>query len=224
MPIQAKWIKEYKEHAALWLHDGNARRPHALLTSGRHSDGFFNSSLVTQDPRLLEAACGELLDLAQEHGVNCWFAERVVSPAMGAITLGYELARQVTHRRGHVCRCSFAEKTGEGASATFAFKRVTVSRDELVLAAEDVITSGGSTEKVFDAALAAGGRPVGCVVALVNRSGLTNVRGLPIIALINRKMDDWAPSECPLCARGSEAIRPKDAENWKRLNAEYAAA
>lgn len=39
------WIDRFKERDALWLHDGNVRRPHALLTSGKHSDGFFNSVL-----------------------------------------------------------------------------------------------------------------------------------------------------------------------------------
>jgi hypothetical protein len=54
----------------------------------------------------------------------------------------------------------------------------------------------------------------------VNRSGLTEVNGMKIVALIDHPMPMWAPEECPLCPQGSEAIRAKG-ENWARLTAAY---
>ena len=59
------------------------------------------------------------------------------------------------------------------------------------------------------------------VAVLVNRSGLTEVGGKKIVALIDRPMPMWTPDECPLCKAGSEAIRAKGSENWARLKATY---
>ena len=58
------WIGQYKQKGALWIHDGNMRRPHALLTSGKHSSGFFNSRLVIPDEVLLRDAAAEDARLA----------------------------------------------------------------------------------------------------------------------------------------------------------------
>ena len=57
------WTKVYQEKNALWFHDGNSKRPHALLTSGNHSNGFFNSKLVTDDNTLREEAAADLVEI-----------------------------------------------------------------------------------------------------------------------------------------------------------------
>ena len=88
-----------------------------------------------------------------------------------------------------------------------------------VLLCEDVLTIGGSVELTAEATMAAGARVLQYLLVLVNRSGLAEVGGKKIVALINRPMPMWMPEECPLCKAGSEAIRPKD--NWTRLNAAY---
>ena len=63
-----QWIEEYKRKNALWIHDGNRIRPHALLTSGKHSNGFFNSRLVIPDEVLLSEATSDLLELFAQQG------------------------------------------------------------------------------------------------------------------------------------------------------------
>jgi hypothetical protein len=52
----------------------------------------------------------------------------------------------------------------------------------------------------------------------VNRSGLKEVNGLKIIALIDRHLPIWEAAECPLCKGESEAI-PAKGDNWQRLMA-----
>ena len=86
---------------------------------------------------------------------------------------------------------------------------------------EDVLTTGGSVDLTAEAVTNAGGVVLPFVIILVNRSGLTEVNGKKIVALIDRPMPMWTPDECPLCKQGSEALRPKGTENWDRLNAEY---
>jgi hypothetical protein len=83
---------------------------------------------------------------------------------------------------------------------------------------EDVLTTCGSIDLTATAVTNAGGIVLPVILALVNRSGLTEVSGKKIIALIDRPMPMWTPDECPLCKVGSEALRPKD--NWAKLNAQ----
>lgn len=218
------WIGKYKEKGAWWAHDGNPKRPHALLRSGKHSNGFCNSELVIQDPVLLDEACADLAALYWS--LTGYYANRVVGPAHGATKVAHDLARHISRKQGFSCLSSYTEKEGEGKNRKMVFKRSPPEKGERVLLAEDVTTTGGSVELVADAVARAGGIVLPCVAVLVNRSGLTEVNGKKIIALIDHPMQDWdtvSDNEiCPLCEMGSEAIRPKESvENWVRLNAKY---
>jgi len=215
----------YEQKNALWIHDGNPKRPHALLTSGKHSDGFFNSELVMEDPAFLDDACAELVDLLYSTGFfrGMLNPNRVVGPAMGAITLAHDVARHVSLEFNYPCLRSYVEKEGDGVNTKMVFKKTSVRRGEQVLLVEDVLTTGESVEKTAKAVVLAGGIVLPRVAVLVNRSGRAEVGDKRIVALVNRHMQDWNPEmeKCPLCALGSEAIRPKELDNWARLNADY---
>ncbi len=215
------WISEYESRNAFWIHDGNPRRPHALLTSGKHSNGFFNSELVMEDANLLDEAAFDLLKILARNGLSVQNVDRVVGPAMGAITLAHEVARHIGRKRGFSCLRAYTEKEESEAGKIMVFKKTVIRPDEQVLPVEDVLTTGTSVDHAAEAIRGAGGVVVPFVAVLVNRSGLTEVRGKKIIALIDREMPMWKPHECPLCAQGSEALRPKENENWSRLNANY---
>lgn len=221
-----RWIEEYKRCGALWIHDGNPRRPHALLTSGKHSDGFFNSGLVTEDPKLIIDASFDLVGAVTEQipeHILTGAISYVVGPSMGAIVLAHCLAHAVNAVPYNTRRCkaSFTEKVD--ADGNMVLKRTSFHEgDNEVLVVEDVLTTGGSVERTIDAVTQAGGRVAPVVAVLVNRSGLTEVKGgRKIVALIDRCMPMWEADACPLCKQGSEAIRPKGSENWARLNASY---
>jgi len=221
-----RWIDEYQQLGALWLHDDNPRRPHALLTSGKHSNGFFNSGLVCESPSLIVEASVDLSGAVNE-AMNVRSIDWVIGPAMGAIVLAHCLARAMrtffTYTEAREIRTSFTEKMSvPDKPSAMVLKRSHLCVGDEVLVVEDVITTAGSVEATIEAVIQAGGNVAPVVAVLVNRSGLTEVKGgRKIVALIDRPMPMWAPEECPLCKQGSEAIRPKGAENWARLNADY---
>lgn len=215
------WISQYQQKGALWIHDGNPQRPHALLTSGKHSNGFFNSELVMEDSFLLDEACFDLVKILEREGVTLNDVDRVVGPAMGAITLAHDISRHIGRVRDRFCLRAYTEKETDGDEKLMVFKKTTIRADERILAAEDVLTTGGSVDLTTTAVTNAGGIVLPFVVVLVNRSGLTEASGKKIVALIDRPMPMWVADECPLCKEGSEAIRPKGTENWGRLNATY---
>ena len=233
MNTQQKWIRVFEDHKALWIHDGNPSRPHAELTSGEHSSGFFNSELVLEWPGLMDQACTDLVDALMIQMIQDGFGSdnrlrigRVVGPAMGAITLAHDVARIFGVKREKPCRRAYAEKdlvssTDPSKKKRMSFNRTAIEPSESVLMTEDVITSGRSVLVMMEAVERGGGIIVPYLPVLVNRSGETHVGTMKVVALIEHHMPKWQPGECPLCDVGSTALRPKAGENWKKLNAEY---
>ncbi len=215
------WEQQLERIGALWFHDGNPDRPHPLLTSGKHSSGFCNCGKLMEDPRLLSAACANLVEqLASDTYPEVLPIRRVVGPAMGAVTLAHEIALNISIRLEQQCLCAYAEKDSDDPSV-MTLARTTLEPGERVLVAEDVLTTGGSIERTVAAVERAGGIVVPQILVLVNRSGLSRVAGRPVLALVDKIIPSWEPEECPLCKQGSEAIRPKGAESWARLKADY---
>ncbi len=219
---EALWIKQYEQRNALWMHDGNPKRPHALLSSGKHSSGFFNSELVMEDPRFLDEAVFDLMHKLNVNGLHLQQVDRVVGPAMGAITIAHDMARQISMQTEQSCLRAYTEKvTTKGYNEAMVFNKTVIRREERILLVEDVLTTGGSVEKVVNAVNEAGGIVLPFIGVLVNRSGLKQVNGRRVVSLVERSLPVWEITDCPLCKQGSDAIKPKANENWALLNAEY---
>jgi orotate phosphoribosyltransferase len=215
---QENWIRTYWEKSAFWTHDGNAKRPHALLTSGKHSNGFFNSELVIEHPRLFMEAAQDLVNMLMADGLDIESIDRVVGPAMGAITLASNVAFCIDDLRQKTCLTAYAEKDGCG---NMIFRKTYIKTGERLLIVEDVLTTGQTINAVVRHAKALGAIITPFVGVLVNRSGFATVDDRSIVALIDPHMPIWEANQCPLCAQGSEVIRPKGVINWERLNATY---
>ena len=202
------WRSVFQEHGAIWMHDGRPARPHAILTSGLHSDGFVNCTFVTQHPALVRRMVveGDGLSPLLPSQKTDW----VVGSAFGAITLAYAVAERLGARAG------FTEKEGDGMKLA----RFEVAPGEKVLVVEDTISTGGSTLKTIAALVKAGAAEsdiLPIILCLVNRSGSGELSGREIRALITTNIHTWQAAACPLCRGGSRAVRPKT--HWKELTA-----
>ena len=221
MRTQGDWIKEYEEHKAFWLHDGKKERPHALLTGGNHSNGFFFSKPVVSDEGLLREISYSLVGLWVSSGGPIARVDKVVGPQTGATKLAESIAYEITILRGRRCFWASPRKEGDGADKKMVFESCAISAGETILLCEDVLTTGSSVELTSAAVMALGGGVMPYVLAIVNRSGIQKVGIKSILTLVDTYMLVWSPDECPLCQNGSEAIRPKEGDNWDRLNADY---
>ncbi len=222
MEMTDYWIWQYKLRFAYWIHDGNPKRPHVQLSSELHSDGFFNSRLVTKDVKLLRHASFDLLTLFTEHGGRPDSIKGVVGPQKGATKLAESLRNAIVEvtRDPEVFWVSPAKHESGGCKTmVFMDEELAQFRGSSIMLCEDVLTTGGSVYLTSTAVYEAGGITLPYILVLVNRSGFTHIKGKKVIALIDQHMPTWTPDECPLCKQGSEAVRPKD--NWDRLNAEY---
>lgn len=212
------------EHGVFWRHDGNKKRPYVRLSSGKISNGYFNGGIIAERPYLLDR-CARAL--AWEYLVRSGTPiDRVLSPAMGGITLGHSLALHIyelSKRKGSekptdLC-ASYAEKTEEG----FAFLRNLPREGERFLLTEDTLTTGGSVLKVHDAASSLFGSFEPYIVCLCNRTGETTLNGFELISYVEASFDTWEEGENPFTG-GPELIAPieKAKENWSLLTREYA--
>jgi len=166
---------------------------HFKLSSGLHSPGYLQSALVLQHPREAETLGAALADAVRPLNPDI-----VMSPALGGIVIGQEVARALA------VPAIFAERQDGALALRRGF---TVATGTRVLVVEDVVTTGGSTRETMDVAVRAGGVVVGAA-SIIDRSGGNQGLSVPYTSLAQVAFPTYQPDACPLCAAGSTAIKP----------------
>jgi orotate phosphoribosyltransferase len=166
---------------------------HFILTSGLHSNRYFQCAKVLQYPWHAEALCRGIADHFTGRKIDA-----VVSPAVGGILVGQEIARRLR------VRSIFTERVDGKMAMRRGFE---VKPGETLLVAEDVTTTGGSVREVIEAIRQAGGE-VAAVAAIVDRSGGKAEFGVPYFSLLRMDVANHPPDNCPLCKSGSAAVKP----------------
>lgn len=179
-------LKAFQETGAL-------RRGHFDLSSGLHSGVYFQSALVLQHPDR-----AEVLGRALAKDLAAHTPEVVVGPALGALIIGWEVARFLS------VRGIFTERQDGEMCLRRGF---TLKPGERVVVVEDVVTTGGSTRETMEVIRAAGGDVVG-IGAIVDRSGGALDFGLPFHALLSLPVETWRPEGCPECKAGVPLSKP----------------
>jgi orotate phosphoribosyltransferase len=182
---------------------GAIRHGHFELSSGLHSGSYVQCALVLQYPRLAEKLGQALAGLFSDARIDA-----VVSPALGGVIIGQEVARALPAPRDVVGGGVPAMFVERDASGTMTMRRgFTLYPDQHVLVVEDVWTTGGSTQEAIHVVEEAGGRVV-AAGALIDRSGGQIEFSVESNALIELKIESYEPEDCPLCRQGSVAIKP----------------
>lgn len=206
--IQKKWVKILEHHGAYWFHDGNPARPYAALASGKLSNFYVDCTPIVSRPRLCEAVARDLVSLAPP-GFESLYKGGFNGSAYGAITLAYELTRQLGLAQAWYT--VKGQERGEMVLDRFNF----TSEVSAIVLAEDVITEFTSTRgsvgairsKAADTGVEAKILPY--VFCIVNRSGRQEIDGFNIIALIiETRAKTWEPDHNPFTADGNELVRP----------------
>jgi orotate phosphoribosyltransferase len=171
---------------------------HFRLTSGLHSDSYLQCALVLQHPEHA-ARLGRLLAAELQKSAAVRFGV-VVSPALGGVIIGHEVARALD------TRFLFTER--DPGTKEMALRRgFTVTPGEVAVVVEDVITTGGSTAEVVRV-LTAAGASVAAAGSIIDRSGGTADVGVPRVALATLRVPAWDAAECPLCRQGIPLVKP----------------
>lgn len=166
---------------------------HFILRSGLHSRQFFQCALALQQMPTVEKLGAALA--ARARG---WNAATVLSPAMGGLVLGQEVARQLR------LRFIFAEKEDGKLVLRRGFK---IDPGERILVVEDVVTRGGRVQESLEIVRARGGVPVGVAMA-VDRSGATVSFEVPSVSLLSLKVETFEANNLPADLIKIPAVKP----------------
>jgi orotate phosphoribosyltransferase len=154
---------------------------HFRLTSGLHSPGYLQCALVLQHPAHAEKLGAALAEKTRALNVNL-----VVSPALGGLIIGHEVARALG------VRAIFAERVDGVLTLRRGFSLAAAER---VLVVEDVVTTGKSTRETIAVAEAAGATVVGAA-GIINRGGDVDL-GVPFTALATVSFPTWPADQIP---------------------------
>ncbi len=181
-----------RELEEMMVASGAYLKGHFLLTSGKHSGHYMQCAMMLRYPKNA-AFAGEKI-AALMSGRNIDF---VVSPAVGGLIIGHEVARALD------VPFIFCERE----NGAMKLRRFPVPEGQRFVVVEDVITTGGSAWEV--------GRHLqdaGCIwdetACIVDRSGGHHRFDRDPISLWKTSFPLYDPDNCPLCSDGSIPYKP----------------
>ena len=168
---------------------------HFCLTSGLHSDIYFQCAKLYQYPDIVEKIAKKLAETLKEVEFDT-----IVAPAIGALIIGYETAKQSGKRNLFVERKDGVMQLRRGYQ---------LSKGEKIVIIEDVITTAKTIKETIDATKDFGVEvaAVGCIVD--RTCGKT---GLNIKSLMQIEPVTYEPENCPLCKQGLPLVKPGSRE------------
>lgn len=176
----------FKKHDALL-------QGHFRLSSGLHSAQYLQCALVLQYPDLAEKIAKALARRFSGEKIDV-----VVGPALGGVTLAYEISRALG------VRGIFTERQDGVMTLRRGFF---VRRGENALVAEDVVTTGGSTREVIAVVRDAGGTVAG-VASVIDRSSDAADFGTRFESLARLDVETFEEKDCPLCRKKIPVVKP----------------
>ena len=182
-----------KEVLELFEKSGALLKGHFKLSSGLHSEKYLQCALVLQYPDIAERLSKALANKFSGEKIDV-----VIGPALGGVTLAYEVARAIG-RRG-----LFTERQDGKMVLRRGFS---ISQGEKVLVVEDVVTTGGSTKEVIDLVKSFGADVIG-VGSIIDRSSAGIDFGAPFKPLAKVDVETFEEGKCPLCKKQAPITKP----------------
>ena len=166
---------------------------HFILRSGLHSRQFFQCAQALQQMPVVEELGAALADRVREAEPTT-----ILSPAMGGLVIGQEVARQLG------LRFIFVEKEDGALVLRRGFE---ISEDEKVVIVEDVVTRGGRAQEAIDIAREHGA-DVRAIAILVDRSNGQWHPDIPLHSLVKMEVETFEPDQLPEDLAVTEAAHP----------------
>jgi orotate phosphoribosyltransferase len=155
---------------------------HFLLTSGRHSDIYFEKFRILEQPQVLSALCSEIAQRFVQENFDL-----VAGPTTGGIIIAFEVGRQMG-------RPSVYIESENGKKLLRRNKTLPLGAKCLVV--DDVLTTGTSLIESRLAIESAGGK-VGAFAVLIDRAAPGLDLQVPIFSAYSVKAESYASDELP---------------------------
>jgi orotate phosphoribosyltransferase len=168
---------------------------HFKLSSGKHSDIYYEKFNILRRPRLCEQVCIEMAKVFENDNV-----ELVVGPTTGGIIIAFEVAKYLG------LDSIYAEPDPSGNGRIFK-RGFYIDPGTRILIVDDVLTTGGSIFEVIDLVKKYDAEIVG-IGEFLDRSGGEVKFDYPFKPLATVSADAWEPANCPLCKKGEPITQP----------------
>ncbi len=176
------------DYQSILENEGVILKGHFLLTSGLHSDTYFEKFRLIEKPYLLSDLLKDLLK-----GLND--IKWVVGPVVGGAIIAFESARILG------CKAAFSEKSENGMVLKRGFD---IKDEDRIIVVDDVLTTGKSVKATIDSLK---GKNIIGVYVLIDRSeGETGIQ-YPVKSIIKMPVQNFKPENCPLCKNNIPLVR-----------------
>jgi orotate phosphoribosyltransferase len=166
---------------------------HFLLTSGRHSNRYFQCAKVLQYTDFNMQICEKIAAHFRNSEIDT-----VIAPALGGIIVGQEVARQLNKK------FIFAEREQTALTLRRGFS---LAENEKVLVCEDVVTTGGSVFETIEIVKSLGAKVIGVGFIVDRSNGKVNF-GYPQFSALKVDAISFPPDECELCKKDIPLVKP----------------
>lgn len=182
---------ENKSIMDILLKTNSILKGHFKLSSGLHSDSYVQCASCLKYPEYASKLARELYLLTSKLNPDV-----IVSPALGGIIIGWEVARCFN------LPFIFTERE----DGVVKFRRgFSVKKNEKVLIVEDVFTTGKSTLEVYNAVKDLGGDVAGACSIIKRGSFKFN---FPSFSLVELDLKTYEPDNCPMCRENIPFVKP----------------
>lgn len=168
---------------------------HFLLSSGKHSDRYIQCAKLIQNPKYCEEVAKIISEKLEEANIE---VDLCVGPAMGGVIIAYEVARALG------VNGIFTERVDNQMALRRGFE---IPEGAKVIIVEDVITTGKSSFETVDIIKSYGAEVV-ALTSIVNRSGLDEINGLPVISATKLDINTWDADNLPSHLKDIPAVKP----------------
>lgn len=213
---------------AFWQYWGepNAQRPHARLSSGKCSNGFFDCLRILCFPNISEILAQQLAQKIRP-ALNNFLGKNksgqtslwVISSAYAALTFGHDVARELG------AAFMFVEKDcNDPKGKRMTWQRMSIPAGARVIQIEELITTSDTFKEVRRAVQESNEEIVQFapfVGTIIHRPEkiVREYNGIQVISLVERQVSNYSPEACIYCRVGSKPLKPK--KNWKELTGKY---
>jgi len=190
--------KDNKEKVLQLFKEGDALlQGHFKLTSGKHSEWYFEKIRLIEKPAVLERIVNLLVEKMRREGADF---DYVISPAYGAIAIGFLVALKMGKK------FAFTQRVEEKMAFRSGWAGLEPGARAVII--EDILTTGGSIQEVADSLKQRSIAVAGIYVLVDRTAGAVLIEGRPVGSLLAMKIEAFEPEVCPFCEAGVPLIKP----------------
>ncbi|MFZ2054088.1 MAG: orotate phosphoribosyltransferase [Candidatus Aminicenantales bacterium] len=170
---------------------------HFRLTSGKHSEWYFEKIRLIEQPAVLDKIVDLLVDKIRSEKKEF---DYVVSPAYGAIAIGFLAALKMGKR------FAFSQRVEEKMTFRPGWSGLEAGAQAIIV--EDILTTGGSIQEVVESLKQKGVGIAGIYVLVDRTAGSVLIENRPVGSLLTLKVEAYEAEDCPLCKAGKPLTKP----------------